>query len=197
MAELVAGRLVRLLHALDPRDEEAPVLAEHLLEHLVLGAEIVVEETVRDAGLLGDVADAARMEPLAREDAHGRNEELPPFVLYRLRASRQRGRSLLGLLPVCHGRSRRGGEIRDRARDLPDHLLQLARDDPDLVRLALRDLRERLEVLVREQLGIRLALVDRREDGLDRLRLTLGPQDGSLLLALGREDRRLLLALRL
>src|SRR5215471_18236277 len=78
------------------------------------------------------------------------------------------GKGLLRLLPVCHGRRLRRGDVLDGARDPPDGLLQLARDDPDLVRLALRDLRQRLEVLVREQLGVGLALVDGVEDGLDR-----------------------------
>src|SRR6201987_2073232 len=105
--------------------------------------------------------------------------------------------SLLRLLPVCHGRGLRRGDVLDRARPPPDGRLQLARDDPDLVRLALRDQRERLEVLVREQLGVRLALVDGPEDGLDRLRLTFGAKHGGLLLALGLEDSRLLLALGL
>src|SRR5205085_12445767 len=41
-----------------------------------------------------------------------------------------------------------------------------------------------------------VAAVDRLEDGLDRLRLTLGLQDLSLALALRAQARRLLLALR-
>src|SRR6478609_9665231 len=92
--------------------------------------------------------------------------------------------SLLRLLPVCHGRRLRRGDVLDRPGDPPDCRLQLARDDPELVRLALRDLREHLEILVREQLGVRLALVDGAEDGLDRLRLALGLQHRGLLLAL-------------
>src|SRR4051794_41735980 len=99
--------------------------------------------------------------------------------------------SLLGLLSVCHRWRRRCGEVLDRARDPPDGRLQLARDDPDLVRFALRDQGERLEVLVREQLGVRLPLVDSVEDGLDGLRLSLGLQHRGLLLALGLEDRGL------
>ncbi len=91
VTELVRRRLVGLLHALDPRDEEVPVLVEDRLEHLVLGLEVVVEEPVGDARLLGDVADPARVEPLAREDAHGSVEELPPFVLYRRRLLGQGG----------------------------------------------------------------------------------------------------------
>ena len=70
----------------------------------------------------------------------------------------------------------------------------------------LRELRQHLQVLVAEQLLVGLALVDRAEDRVDRLRLALGAQDrrrlgalglehGRLLLALGREDLRLLDAL--
>src|SRR5712675_3321790 len=84
--------------------------------------------------------------------------------------STKAAKSLLRLLPVCHGRGLRRGDVLDRARDPSNGLLQVARDDPELVRLALRDQRQGLEVLVREQLGVRLALVDGAEDGLDRLR---------------------------
>src|SRR5207245_4151818 len=91
--------------------------------------------------------------------------------------------------------------------ELPERLLELARDDPDLVRLALRDLRQHLEVLVGKQLRVSVALMNRLEDGPDRLRLTLrlenlrlpltfGAQDRRLLLAFGRQDLRLLDALR-
>src|SRR5437870_75405 len=101
-----------------------------------------------------------------------------------------------------------GPARRDRRAELAERLRELARDDPDLVRLALRDLRQHLEVLVGEQLRIGVALVDRLEDGGDRLRLALrvqhlrlalalGAQDRALLLALGRQDLRLLVALRL
>ena len=54
---------------------------------------------------------------------------------------------------------------------------------------------QHLQVLVGEQLRIGVALVDRAEDGVDRLRLALGLQDRRLLLALGAQDRALLLAL--
>src|SRR5439155_19559917 len=82
-----------------------------------------------------------------------------------------------------------------RLRELAQRLLELARDDPDLVRLALRDLRQHLQVLVREELGVSVAGVDGREHRLDRLRLALGPEDLRLPLTLGAEDRALLLAL--
>src|SRR6476469_3685955 len=83
---------------------------------------------------------------------------------------------------------------------------QLRRDDPHLVRVAARNLREHLEVLVGQQLLGRLAAVARVEDLLDGPGLalgledaglggTLGPQDLALLLTLCGEDRGLLEAL--
>src|SRR5205823_14638556 len=44
------------------------------LQHLVLRREVVVEQPVRDAGFLGDVADARGVEAFAREHADGRVE---------------------------------------------------------------------------------------------------------------------------
>src|SRR3954467_6763660 len=64
-------------------------------------------------------------------------------------------------------------DLAEPATDVSERLRQLARDDPHLVRLALGDLRQHLEVLVREQLRIRISRVDRLEDGVDRLRLAL------------------------
>src|SRR5207253_11038138 len=66
--------------------------------------------------------------------------------------STKAGRSLLRRLSVC--RRRRGRrDVLDGSHDPPDRLLQVTRDDPDLVRLALRDQRQRLEVLILEQFG--------------------------------------------
>ena len=84
-------------------------------------------------------------------------------------------------------------------------LAHLARHDPQLVRVAAGDLRKHLQVLVGEQFGVRLALVNRFEDRLDRLRLALRSQrlrlrvglrlgDSSLRVALGLQDRGLLFA---
>src|SRR4051812_15679473 len=78
-------------------------------------------------------------------------------------------------------------------------LAVVARDHPDLVRVTLRHLRQRLQVLVGQHLRRRAAGLDRGEHLLDRLRLalrlqiprgalTLGPQDAGLPLGLGRED---------
>jgi hypothetical protein len=80
-AELLVGRLVRCLDLLEALEELAPVLAEHRLEHLVLGREVVVEQAVRDARLLGDVAHARGVEPSSREHAYGCVEDLAPLLL--------------------------------------------------------------------------------------------------------------------
>ena len=57
------------------RARSAPGVAEHRLEHLLLRGEVVVEQPVGDARLLGDVADAAVVVARAREDAHGGVED--------------------------------------------------------------------------------------------------------------------------
>src|SRR4029077_13058143 len=77
-AELLPRGLVRRLRRVDALEERIPVLAEDDVEDLVLRREVVVEQTVRDTRLLCDVADARRMEALAREHAHGRVEEQTP-----------------------------------------------------------------------------------------------------------------------
>ena len=59
-----------------------PVLAEDGLEHCLLRREVVVEETVRDARLLGDVADPRAVVAAAREYAHSRGENRPPTVFH-------------------------------------------------------------------------------------------------------------------
>ncbi len=50
-------------------------------EHLVLRGEVVVQQPVRDARLLGDVADARGVEPVAREHANGGVEDPPALLL--------------------------------------------------------------------------------------------------------------------
>ena len=55
-------------------------LAEDAAKHFLLRREVVVEEPVRDARLLGDVADPRRVVALPRENAHGRVEKQPPLV---------------------------------------------------------------------------------------------------------------------
>src|SRR5579884_985696 len=70
-------------------------------------------------------------------------------------------------------------------RDAAERTRQLARDHPHLVRVALRDLRQHLQVLVREELRVGIPVVDRLEHRLDRLRLALRGEDRRLLLPLG------------
>jgi hypothetical protein len=57
-----------------------PALEEQRVEHLVLGLEVVVYEPVGDARLVGDVGDAAGVEALAGEHAHGGVEDQAPLV---------------------------------------------------------------------------------------------------------------------
>ena len=57
-----------------------PALEEERVEHLVLGLEVVIDEAVGDARLVGDVGHAAGVEALAREHAHGRVEDDPALV---------------------------------------------------------------------------------------------------------------------
>ena len=56
-------------------EHHVPALEEQRVEHLVLGAEVVVDEPVGDARLVGDVRHAAGVEALAGEHAHGRVED--------------------------------------------------------------------------------------------------------------------------
>ena len=53
----------------DRLEQDVPALEEERVEHLVLGAEVVVDEPVGDARLVGDVATRGGVEALAREDA--------------------------------------------------------------------------------------------------------------------------------
>jgi hypothetical protein len=85
LAQLLTRRVARLLDAFDRLDQRAPRLAEDGAEHLLLRAEVVVQEAVRDARLLGDVADAARVVPLPGEDAHRRVQKQSALFLLGLR----------------------------------------------------------------------------------------------------------------
>ena len=68
-------RLVGRLDGAEAPDELAPVLDEDRPQDVVLRREVVVEKPVRDAGVLGDVADARAV----------------VAVLARTRESRRRG----------------------------------------------------------------------------------------------------------
>ncbi len=100
-AELFDRRVTGRLDRMDALEQRGPVLAEDRLQHLVLRREVVIEQSVRDTGLLGDVADARRVEALPGEDAHGCVEDDPPFLLRCGRTLVQRRRRLvLGSPPM-------------------------------------------------------------------------------------------------
>src|SRR5439155_23897538 len=79
-SQLLAKRNARDLDPLRLADERRPRLAEDRLQRLFLRAEVVVQQAVRDARLVGDVADAGRVESLGRKYPHGRLEELGPAI---------------------------------------------------------------------------------------------------------------------
>ena len=84
-AQLLVGRLVRRLDGVEALEQLPPVLAEDRLQHLLLGGEVVVEEPVRDARLLGDVPDARGVVAGAGEHPDGRVED-EPLLLARWRS---------------------------------------------------------------------------------------------------------------
>ena len=86
-------------------------------------------------------------------------------------------------------------EVAHGAGEALEGVADFAGDDPELVGVALGDLREHLEVLVGEELLVRVAGVDGLEDRADGLGLALGAQGGGLGLTLGAQDRGLLLTL--
>ena len=79
-ASFARWRRVAAVGLLDRGQQQRPALGEELVEDLVLGVEVVVDEAVGDAGLVGDVGDAGRVEALAGEDADRRVEDLAAFV---------------------------------------------------------------------------------------------------------------------
>ncbi len=79
-SSLARGARLAAVGLLDRRQQQRPALAEELVEHLVLGLEVVVDEAVGDPGLVGDVGDAGRVEALAGEDADRRVEDLAALV---------------------------------------------------------------------------------------------------------------------
>jgi hypothetical protein len=64
----------------DRVDHQAPALEEQGVQDLVLGLEVVVDQPVGDARLVGDVGHPARVEPLAREHSYGGVEDDAPLV---------------------------------------------------------------------------------------------------------------------
>ena len=79
-ASLSRGAAAPRVGLLDRRQQQRPALDEELVQDLVLGAEVVVDEPVGDAGLVGDVGDAGRVEALAGEDADRGVEDLAALV---------------------------------------------------------------------------------------------------------------------
>ena len=80
--ELLRSGLVGGLDGPEACDERAPVLDEDRAEDVVLRREVVVEEAVRDTGVLRDVADARAVVAVLGEDADRSVED--PLALVRL-----------------------------------------------------------------------------------------------------------------
>ena len=153
----------------------------------------------RDQPEVGVVQRPAALDEMA-DDEHRHDDGDQTKTMFTIRLRCTASSSIGSAAAVCIPCSGAGSQASSPG---PKHLLaqpaervrQLARDHPDLVRVALRELRQHLQVLVGEELRVGIALVDRPEHGPDRLRLALGRQDRGLPLALGLQDRRLLVAL--
>ena len=91
LAQLLPGWVACLLDALDRLDQRPPGLTKDAPENVLLRLEVVVEQPVGDACLLCDVAHAARVVALAREDPHRCVEEQSALVFRRIRPIGQRG----------------------------------------------------------------------------------------------------------
>ena len=78
--ELLRRGLVRVFDGAKAPDELTPVLDEDRAQHLVLRGEVVVEKTVRDARILGDVADPRTVVAVIGEDAYRSVENELPLV---------------------------------------------------------------------------------------------------------------------
>ena len=80
MQLLARAQLLLRVHLADRLEHHVPALEEERVEDLVLGGEVVVDEAIRHARLVGDVGDAAGVEALAREHPHGGVEDHAPLV---------------------------------------------------------------------------------------------------------------------
>src|SRR3954447_5455804 len=80
LVPLLARRDVLAVGLADRVQQDVPALEEDGVEHLVLGAEVVVDQAVRDARLVGDVGYAAAVEALSREDPDRGVEDDPALV---------------------------------------------------------------------------------------------------------------------
>ena len=79
-AQLVASAAVRSIGVGDRRQHHIPSLQEQRVEDLLLGGEVVVDEPVGNAGLVGDVRHAAGVESLPRKYANRRVEDQSALV---------------------------------------------------------------------------------------------------------------------
>ena len=64
----------------DRVEHDLPALEEELVEDLLLRVEVVVDEAIGHARLVGHVGDAAVVEAAAREDGDGGVEDQAPLV---------------------------------------------------------------------------------------------------------------------
>ena len=78
--ELLAGAPILAVDLVDCGQQHRPALGEELVQHLVLGLEVVVDEPVRNPGLVGDVRHPAGMEAGACEHPAGGVEDLAALV---------------------------------------------------------------------------------------------------------------------
>ena len=100
----------------DRLEHDLPALEEERVEHLVLGLEVVVDEAVGDARLVGDVRHAAGVEALAREHAHGRVEDQAALVDRRRPSRADRLRPPVRRRPAVGERRQLGPDAARRSR---------------------------------------------------------------------------------
>ena len=87
-------RDVALVDVIDRVEHHRPAVQEERVEDLLLGLEVVIDEAVGHAGLVGDVGHAAGVEPLPGEHAHRGVEDDPALVDGRLGRGHYAGTSL-------------------------------------------------------------------------------------------------------
>ena len=106
-------------------------------------------------------------------------------------------RGLAGERKVSGGLLGRGRLATEETRtDSLERFGELRRDYPHLVGVTLGELGKGLEVLVGQQLRVRVSRVNGAEDRRDRFSLALSPKHLRLRLSLGLEDGRLASTLR-
>ena len=111
------GPIACAVDLLDRREQQRPALGEELVEHLVLGLEVVVDEPVGDPRLVGDVGDAAVVEALAGEDVDRRVEDLAALVDRRGLGAHERSHQACTSVGPAVGCRAAVGERRQRAAD--------------------------------------------------------------------------------